>query len=331
MALSQRSGRNRHRLVLLVLTAVTLLTLDFRDFGPLDTVQRGVRNVLEPVTSVVSTVVSPIGDAWGGLFGYGDLEDENEQLRMENDELRGDQVANEADLAAFAQLREAVDIDYIDDVESVAATVIRGGVGNFEDHVITIDKGSRDGLEEDMAVVTGAGLVGRLERVDATVSTVHLLSDPALTVGVRLVGVDETGLAHSQAGTDGVLLVDRGLRWPEDDDPAGIPEIGSAVVTSALSLYPANIPVGTVASVDTVDDLTMMVAVTLLNDLDDLSYVSVLLARGVDEIPLEPVVPPGAAPAEDEEGEDGSTDDTTTDGVPAEGTDPETESEEGAG
>ena len=36
MALAQRIGRSRHRLILLVLTAVSLLTLDLNGFGPLE-------------------------------------------------------------------------------------------------------------------------------------------------------------------------------------------------------------------------------------------------------------------------------------------------------
>lgn len=291
MALIQRSGRSRHRLVLLALTAITFLTLDFRDFGPLDSAQSAVRDMLEPVVSLTSTVLSPVSDVWNGLFDYDELEADNEALREELDRLRGEQISAQADLAAFERLREAVDIGYVDDLEWVVAEVVRRGVGNFDEDVITIDKGSRDGLAEDMAVVTGAGLVGRLEGVDSSTSTVQLLSDPSLIVGVRLVGVEEVGLAHPRGGAPGVLVVDQGLTWPENGDLADLPEVGSAVVTSALSRYPAEIPVGVVAAVTTVDELTMIVDVTLLNDLDDLSFVSVVLDVGADELPLDEVVP----------------------------------------
>ena len=291
MALTQRSGRSRHRLVLLALTAVTFLTLDFRDFGPLDTAQRAVRDLLEPVVGVGAAVLSPVSDAWNGLFDYDELEAENEALQAELDELRGEQVAAEAEREAFRRLREAVEIDYVDDIPRVAAQVVRTGVGNFDEHVVTIDKGSRDGIDVNMAVVTGAGLVGRVAQVDGSTSRVQLLSDPAMVVGVRLVDIDETGLGSAPGGVPDVIVAERGLTWPEGDDPDRIPAVGTAVVTSSLSRYPADIPVGTVAAATTPDGLSMIVDVALLNDVSDLSYVSVLLAVGTDEVPLREVVP----------------------------------------
>ncbi len=306
MALTQRSGRSRHRLVLLVLTAVTLLTLDFRDFGPLDSAQSAVRDLLEPAASLTSTVFSPVTDVWNGMFDYDDLEKTNEALRIELDELRGQQLTNEADLAAFEALREAIDIEHFTDLESVVARVTRGSVGNFDEDVVTIDKGSRDGLVRHMVVVAGAGLVGVLDQVDGTTSTVQLLSDRDLVVGVRLVGVDEVGLARAKAGGDDVVVVDRGLNWPEGGDEEDLPAIGSAVVTDAVSQYPAGIPVGVVAAVTTPDNLTMIVDVQLLNALDDLSYVRVLLAVPAAELPEQEVVPNTTLPPAPDTDEDGS-------------------------
>jgi rod shape-determining protein MreC len=300
MALTQRAGRSRHRLILLVLTAATFLTLDFRDFGPLDSAQSAVRDLLDPVASLASTVFSPVSDVWNGLFDYDDLEAENERLRQERDDLLGAQLTSQADLQAFEALRAAVDIDYAGDIESVAAAVTRGGVGNFDDDVITIDKGTRDGIEDGMAVVTGAGLVGRIEDADATTSRVLLLSDPSLVVGVRLVGIDEVGLAHARGGSSETLLIDQGLGWPEGGDSARLPEIGSAVVTDSTSRYPAGVPVGEVTAVDSPDGLTMIVDVKLLNELEDLTYVSVLLQTGADTLPLEDVVPRTTLPLEPE-------------------------------
>jgi hypothetical protein len=60
MALTQRSiGKSRHRMILLVLTAITLLSLDLSSFGPLGTAQRLVRDLLHPITEVAGAIVSP--------------------------------------------------------------------------------------------------------------------------------------------------------------------------------------------------------------------------------------------------------------------------------
>ena len=63
MALPQRSiGKSRHRMVLLALTAITLLSLDLSSFGPLGTAQRFVRDVLDPVTDVAGAIASPFSN-----------------------------------------------------------------------------------------------------------------------------------------------------------------------------------------------------------------------------------------------------------------------------
>ena len=313
MALAQRDGRSRHRLILLALTAITLLTVDLNGFGPAETAQKAVRDVLNPITDLAATILSPVGDAWNSVFNYGDLEAENEALRAEVDELRGAAIRGEADSATLQRLLEAVDLPYVGDIERVEAEVIRGPGGNFANHVITIDRGSGDGVAEGMAVVTGAGMVGRIDEVDRSTSTVQLISDPGLPVGVRLVATDEVGLGHAVAGEDRGFVIDQGLDWPDTSDPELLPPAGSAVVTASESAYPAEIPVGTVVEARRgSDEVSMEVEVELANDVGDLHYVVVLLVEVGEVIELSPLVPSTSVPLEgldpaalDPGGEDG--------------------------
>ena len=297
MALAQRIGRSRHRLLLLALTAITLLTLDLRSFGPLDSAQRFVRDLLHPVTEVAGTAFSPFSDAWNAVFDYDDLEAENAELIEELEQFRGDEIRAEAERLAFRRLLEASDITYLADVPFVAATVVRGAVGNFDSNVITIDKGSQQGIRSGMAVVTGAGLVGRIDRVDVTTATVQLISDNNLVIGVRLVDTDQVGLGHAKPGEDGLFEIDQGLDWPDDDDQSLLPAPGTAVVTAAASRYPAEVPVGWVVSAErAADELSLEVTVRLSNDVGDLGFVSVLLADGIEQVPLKEPVPSTSVP-----------------------------------
>ena len=62
------------------------------------------------------------------------------------------------------------------DWETLAATVIgRDTTGILR--TVTIDRGSRDGVTPDMAVVTELGLVGRVARVSATTAQIQLVND----------------------------------------------------------------------------------------------------------------------------------------------------------
>ncbi len=296
MALAQRTGRSRHRLILLALTAITLLTVDLNGFGPAEAIQRVMRDVLHPVTSATSAVFSPVGDAWNSVFNYGDLESENDALRAELEELRGVALRGEADTETLRRLLDATELPYVGDLEGVTATVVRGPVGNFTGHVITIDKGSRNGIEEGMAVVTGAGMVGRVDEVDRGTATVQLLSDASLFVGVRMVSTDDVGLGHAVPGEPGIYIVDRGINWPDSGDLTLLPEIGTAIVTAGESSYPADIPIGTIVSVDPAsDEVSMEVTVELSNDVEDLHFVTVLIASESDSFPLDDIVPETSA------------------------------------
>ena len=292
MAVAQRSGRSRYRLLLLILTAATLLTLDFRGFGPLETAQSRVRDALEPVVSAVDVVLGPVAEVWTVMFSYNDLRSENARLRDEVDRLGSADIRSAAQQDAFDRLLAATGVTYVQDVERLAATVLRDSPGNFDDDVISIDVGHRDGVAPGMAVVTSAGFVGRVETVDAVSSTVTAVSDPGLVIGVRLLDTGDVGLGHGIAGEPNRFVVDAGLRWPETGDLSELPTIGSPVVTAAGSRYPADIPVGRVASVEPAEaGLAQMVTVELAADVQDLGYVTVLLQAPTDEAPVGPDSP----------------------------------------
>ena len=292
MAVAQRSGRSRYRLLLLILTAATLLTLDFRGFGPLDTAQSRVRDVLEPVVSAVDVVLGPVAEVWTVMFTYNDLRSENERLKDELDRLASADIRGAAEQDALERLLDATGVTFVEGVERLTATVLRDSVGNFDDDVMSIDVGHRDGVAPGMAVVTSAGFVGRVETVDAALSTVTAVSDPSLVVGVRLLDTGDVGLGHGMAGDPTRFVVDAGLRWPETGDMSELPAVGSPVVTSAGSRYPADIPVGRVASVEPSEaGLAQLVTVDLAADVQDLGYVTVLLLAPTDEAPVGPDSP----------------------------------------
>ena len=292
MAVAQRSGRSRYRLLLLILTAVTLLTLDFRGFGPLATAQSRVRDVLEPVVSAVDVVLGPVAEVWTVMFSYNDLRSENAQLKDEVERLSSADIRVDAQRDAFERLLSATGVTYVDGVEQVAATVLRDSVGNFDDDVMSIDVGHRHGVAPGMAVVTSAGFVGRVETVAAASSTVTSVSDPRLVIGVRLLDTGDVGLGHGMAGDPTKFVVDAGLRWPETGDLSELPTIGSSVVTAAGSRYPADIPVGRVVSVEPAEaGLAQLVTMELAADVRRLGYVTVLLQVPKDETPIGPDSP----------------------------------------
>ncbi len=131
--------------------------------------------------------------------------------------------------------------------------------GNFGTHRIEVDAGTDDGLQAGQAVVTGAGLVGRLEQVDRARSTVMLATHPEFLVGVRLVASQDEGLARGTGR--GTLEIEAGIRL---DAEVGWNE---AVVTSG------------VIDPDEQAEYERTVVIDLAADLEGLSFLNVVLTE----------------------------------------------------
>ena len=272
MAVYRRSARPRFVLLLLVLTAVTLLTLDERTggFGVVDSVRDGARDVLAPVRDATDSAVRPVADFFQGIAQYGRLEEANNRLR-EQLAARDAELAQVADAARERQeLLDQQHLEFAGDVPVVAARVVLASPTNL-DLTVEINRGRESGVSPGMPVVTGAGLVGRVVDVSRTRATIRRVSNPTSSVGVSLAVSAEVGVASG-----------RGARSPLNVDNVDLaakvaPE--EPVVTSGLkqSIYPPGIPVGRVKTARVPPEAVQQeVTVEPIVDLRRLTFVKVL-------------------------------------------------------
>jgi rod shape-determining protein MreC len=260
-------------LALAVLTAATLITLDVRESGPLSGVRSGARDVMAPIADAVNAVVSPVADWMDGVRHAAALKDENAQLRRELDEVRGQQTRARAATQENKQLKRLLDLPYYEDADAIAAQVVDGAPGNFE-FTAQIGKGSSDGVGVDMAVVTGAGLVGRVIEVSRERATVLLIKAPQSAVGVKLERALTTGVVKGRSDGNELRV---GFV-----DPSATVTKGELVYTSGqqTSPFPPTIPVGKVSKVSKAHgDLEQDILVEPLVDFARLEYVKVLRPR----------------------------------------------------
>jgi rod shape-determining protein MreC len=108
--------------------------------------------------------------------------------------------------------------------------------------MVVIDKGKDSGLKADMAVLTHAGLVGRVEQVGGSTSKVMLLNDPNMSVSAIVQRSRQEGLICGTWQSNSLIM-----RYLSAD--ADI-KSGDVVITSGLSpVYPKGILVGVVKDV----------------------------------------------------------------------------------
>lgn len=194
--MNRDSRRLRFVLALLLLTAVTLVTLDYRSgrTGVLADVRSAAQTVVSPLERGVSDVTGPIGREISALWHAHSYAVTEARLEKEIAALRyqlrtaGAVQTEQAHLNALLHLARAGDYTIVP-----AAVIAVGSLGGLS-WTATISVGSHEGVTPGQTVIDGEGLVGRVEAVSPDAATVLLAIDPASVVGARLERTSQLGL-----------------------------------------------------------------------------------------------------------------------------------------
>ena len=204
------------------------------------------------------------------------LQAENEELKTElasvQEELNQVQINQEE----FDQLKELYDMDQTySSYEKVAASVIGKDAGNWFSTFL-IDKGSNDGIEENMNVIADGGLAGIVTDVGPNYATVRAVID------------DNSNISCTDLATSDLCVVSGSLQSMNESSQIDISDIrdqdnqvavGDKIVTSNISdLYLPGIPVGYITDIATdSNNLTKSGKVATIVDFEHLEKVFVIL------------------------------------------------------
>lgn len=182
------SRRTRVILALLLLTAFTLITLDYRSRGGgfFGSIRRTASSVFGPVERASADVVRPVRHAVQAVGDIGSNHKKVTELQKEVATLQQQLKLQPFDAARENELEQLLHVSAVGQYKLLYAQVIAVSARNGFEWTATIDAGSSDGLKANMTVLNGDGLVGRLKIVGSTTSTVLLAIDPEFNVGVRL-------------------------------------------------------------------------------------------------------------------------------------------------
>jgi rod shape-determining protein MreC len=182
----------RVRLVLgiLLIAAVALITIDFRDGGTSSA--RGVGSgVFGPVERVASNVTSPVSSVFDWVTGGPSNDSRIASLQAQNAKLRAELSEAQLSKADEKQLSSLLQLAGRGGYKIVAASVIAAGQ-DYTD-TVTLDVGRKDGVRAHETVLNGEGLVGSVTQVSADTSTVLLATDASSVVGARMADTDQIG------------------------------------------------------------------------------------------------------------------------------------------
>jgi rod shape-determining protein MreC len=246
--------RRRAALALFVGLSLVLLSAYFGEGpgGVLHGVQKGAQEVLSPIESGANKVFKPFRDLFNWVGDAFDATDENKKLKKELAQARTELAQARSAQRENEQLRAMVDLrkepGFPQGLDPVTARVIARSPTDWSS-TIQINKGTSDGVNEDDAVITGDGLVGRIEQASGGTATVQLITDGESNVSAMAVPDGTSGVVRTPVGDPDDLQLDFVRR-------VNNVKKGQTVVTSGFksgrlqSLFPRGIPIGTVRDVD---------------------------------------------------------------------------------
>lgn len=266
--------------ILLILTCICVLamlagfTLNIGG-GPLNTV---AGYVFIPMQRGINAVGSWISEKSDSLKQLNDVMRENEQLRNKVDDLTAELNTVTLEQYELENLRDLFELDQkYPSYEKAAANVIGKGSGNWFSN-FTIDKGANDGIEVDMNVIAGSGLVGIVTDVGPNYSTVSAIINDTNKVSGMLTTTSDNLIVNGslQSMNENMVIEFSGLN--DTDDKV---QIGDPIVTSYISdKYQQGILIGYISSIEVdSNNLTKSGTLTPAVDFEHIQEVLVILNK----------------------------------------------------
>lgn len=215
-------------LLTLVCIAALILSVAFSGFSKPFKAVAGIAVV--PLQTGINNIGGWFTDKSELLKTVKELKNENSKLSIQVDELTEENSLLAQNKYELTRLRDLLELDEdYSQYDKVAAKVIGKDTGNLFNNFI-INRGSDDGIQVDMNVISGGGLVGIVYDVGKNYAKVRSIIDDESSVSVSFANTSDTGIASG----DLKLMEDNVMNITEVPKDAKVAE-GDMVVTSQIS------------------------------------------------------------------------------------------------
>lgn len=239
----------------------------------------------KPVSTVGGFLVTPLQNGISKAGSYlsnrveeiGQIKElikENEELKAKVDELTMDNIKLQQERYELTNLRELYELNsQYSNYNMVGARIIAKDSGNWY-HSFVVNKGTNDGIEINMNVLAGSGLVGRISDVGPHWAKVLTVIDDSSNVSGMVLSTSDNLIVtgNLKLFEDGVIsfekLVDSGDRVSE----------GDKIVTSNISdKYLPGILIGYISTINKdSNNLTKSGLITPVVDFEHLEEVLII-------------------------------------------------------
>ncbi|AXF55786.1 rod shape-determining protein MreC [Salicibibacter kimchii] len=268
------------RLILLMVSIIVLVILVGLTLNEREEVtwpEQFINDTVGVVQSAFQRPANFLSGIYDDVVNVVNLYDENERLKAQMNDYAFLSSEVEGLREENASLQEAQEMEEsLSDYSSLTALVIERQPDRWTE-TIGINRGSQHGVENDMAVITSGGLVGRIQNTGMFTSQVQLLSD-----GERMNRISAKVAIEDDDPVYGFIE-----GWDEEEDAFILSKIeveteieeGQEVSTSGLGGlgFPADVPIGEVIGVETDEyGLTVNAFVEPAADYHNIQHVMVL-------------------------------------------------------
>ena len=261
----------RYNVAAVVMLALAVLALFALSPSNTQKIQAWFLEVVAPFLKTGSNMQRQFQAVRGGLKTLEQLERENKQLLVENKELRAVNHTLRGLEQENMKLRSSLEYRQRSVFKLIPARVIARDGSTWWNQV-QIDKGSKDGIEPDMPVLTEEGLVGKTTVVADSAATVLLIADESCRAAGNVEGTRNQGIVSGErSSSQREPLIGLGFL-----SKTAVLQPGQKIYTSgAGGVYPSGILIGTVKEfqVRPLDGYAKLTPAVDLANLEDLFIV----------------------------------------------------------
>ena len=271
------------RSIVVILLAMMVLTAYNQSTGSLVSPEGFLAKIITPVQGFVSQASQNISSYLYRVKLRSNIEYEYNQLKAQNDELTLRSILYEELEQENAQLRALLgEYETRSTMNPMLARVIASETGNYFS-TFTINKGKKDGVDTQMAVITSEGLVGYTYEVFDTTSKVITIIDDQASLAALIESSRDQGAVKGTLGSTGEPLCR--MYYLSADS---VPRPGDRVITSGVGVsFPKGLLIGYVReSTRAIEDNKHYIVVEPAADFEHIENVLVLrYYADVEEMP----------------------------------------------